>query len=137
MRVLQVGVGRWGRNHVRSWQRLGVDLCVFDVDPAALAQVKAPAAASVVGALEGVDAVDVATPGPAHAALVRQALEAGKDVFVEKPLTPRADEAFELAALARERNAILQVGHIFRFAPEAGALLRTFQILCSTQIKFG
>jgi len=127
MRVLQVGAGRWGRNHVRSWQRLGVDLCVYDVDPAALAQVTAPAVASVVGALEGVDAVDVATPGPAHAALVRQALEAGKDVFVEKPLTPRADEAFELDALARERNAILQVGHIFRFAPEAGALKRALE----------
>ena len=93
MRVLQVGAGLWGRNHVRSWQRLGVDLCVFDVDPAALSQLGAPAAASVVDALEGVDAVDVATPGPTHAELVRQALEAGKDVFVEKPLTPRQRRA--------------------------------------------
>lgn len=124
MRILQIGAGRWGRNHVHSWKRLGVDLCVFDVDPAAPSQVGAPAAASVDDALESVDAVDIATPGPTHGELVRRALEAGKDVFVEKPLTPRADEAFELDARAREQKAILQVGHIFRFAPEAGALKR-------------
>jgi len=127
MRVLQIGAGRWGRNHVRSWQRLGADLCLFDVDPAARAQLDVPAVASVDDALGSVDAVDVATPGPTHGALVRRAIEAGKDVFVEKPLAPDADEAFELDALARERNTILQVGHIFRFAPEAGALRRALR----------
>ncbi|HJO25014.1 MAG: Gfo/Idh/MocA family oxidoreductase [Myxococcota bacterium] len=127
MRVLQIGAGRWGRNHVRSWQRLGANLCLFDLDPAACAPFDVPTAASIDAALGSVDAVDVVTPSSTHAALVRQAIEAGKDVFVEKPLTPRADEAFELDALARERNAILQVGHVFRFSPEAGGLKRLLE----------
>ena len=66
--------------------------------------------------------MDVVTPAPAHAEMVRAALEAGKHVLVEKPLTPRAEEGFALAALARERGRVLQVGHVFRFAPEARAV---------------
>lgn len=122
MRVLQIGAGRWGLKHVRSWQRLGAEISVFDADPTVRAQLDVPVATSVDDALDRVDAVDVATPGPTHGPLVRRAIEAGRDVFVEKPFTTSADEAFELDALARERTAILQVGHIFRFAPEAVAL---------------
>ena len=122
MRVLQIGAGRWGRNHVRCWKRLGVELAVCDTDAAALADLDVPTSAHRRELLDAADAVDVATPAGSHAALVREALEAGKDVFVEKPFAPEAAEAFDLDAVARERGAILQVGHVFRFSPVARAL---------------
>lgn len=124
MRILQVGAGRWGRNHVRSWERLGVELSVCDSDPAVLAELSLPTTDDVSAALEGVDAIDVVTPADTHPALVRQALERGKDVFVEKPFTPKPGQAFSLHALAQERGRIVQVGHVFRFAPVAQAVKR-------------
>ena len=122
MRILQVGAGRWGRNHVRSWERLGVELSVCDSDPAALAELAVPTTEDVSAALDAVDAIDVVTPADSHPALVREALERGKDVFVEKPFTPEPGEAFALQALAEERGRIVQVGHVFRFAPVAQAV---------------
>lgn len=124
MRILQVGAGRWGRNHVRSWERLGVDLRVCDSDPAALAELAVPTCSDAGAALDEVDAIDVVTPADSHPALVRDALERGKDVFVEKPFTPEPAESFDLAALAEERGRIVQVGHVFRFAPVAQAVKR-------------
>ena len=121
MRILQIGAGRWGRNHVRSWERLGVELHVCDRDPDVLAELSVPTSEDVADALDAVDAIDVVTPADTHPALVRQALERGKDVFVEKPFTPEPADAYELAALAEERGRILQVGHVFRFAPVARA----------------
>jgi len=72
--------------------------------------------------LERVDAVTVATVTPAHYSIVRQALEAGKHVLVEKPITQTAREAGELNQLAREKGCLIQVGHIERFNPAVLAL---------------
>jgi predicted dehydrogenase len=74
-----------------------------------------------------VDAAVVVTPAPSHFALCRQFLEAGKDVFVEKPLTLLPDESRQLAQLAAQTGRILQVGHIFRFDPAAQWLRRSAQ----------
>ncbi len=131
MKVLQIGVGRWGRNHVRAWRALGVELQVCDSDSSLLEGFDEPAFTDAFAALEAVDAVDIATPAPSHAKLISAALELGKDVFVEKPLTDDSATAFELADEAARRGAILQVGHIFRFAPAlqaASALLRQGRI---------
>jgi len=122
MRILQIGAGRWGRNHVRSWERLGVELSVCDSDPAALAELSVPTTDDASAALDTVDAIDVVTPADSHPALVREALERGRDVFVEKPFTPEPADAFALHALAEERGRIVQVGHVFRFAPVAQAV---------------
>lgn len=122
MRVLQLGAGRWGRNHVRSWQQLGVDLVVCDPDPRALEGLDVERVAEPREALARVDAVDVVTPASAHADLVREALERGLDVLVEKPIAPEPAVAFELDALARARGAVLHVGHVFRFTAEARAV---------------
>lgn len=122
MRILQVGAGRWGRNHVRSWERLGVALSVCDRDPAALADLSVPTTDDLQGALDHADAIDVVTPADSHPALVREALERGKDVFVEKPFTPDPAAAFSLHTLAEERGRLVQVGHVFRFAPVAQAV---------------
>jgi predicted dehydrogenase len=62
-----------------------------------------------------VDGAVIVTPAQTHFALGQEFLDAGKDVFVEKPITLVSSEAKQLAELAGQRQRILQVGHIFRF----------------------
>jgi predicted dehydrogenase len=64
-----------------------------------------------------VSAVVVATPAATHAGLVRRALEAGKHVFVEKPLALTTTDAVDLAMTADDRGLVLMVGHTFEFVP--------------------
>lgn len=122
VRILQVGLGRWGRNHLETWRRIGVALRVCDENPALLEGLAEPASRDYRDFLAEVDAVDIVTPAPAHAPLVHAALEAGKHVLVEKPLTPAAKDGFALHAEAVRRGLVLQVGHVFRFTPEARAV---------------
>ncbi|MCC6642618.1 MAG: Gfo/Idh/MocA family oxidoreductase [Deltaproteobacteria bacterium] len=122
MRILQVGLGRWGQNHLQTWRQLGVELRLCDEDPKLLEGAAEPASRDYRDFLAEVDAVDVVTPAPAHASLVHAALEAGKHVLVEKPLTPAAKDGFALHAEAVRRGLVLQVGHVFRFTPEAQAI---------------
>ncbi len=63
------------------------------------------------------DVVDVVTPTPTHYALVKQALEGGCHVFVEKPLTETLAQARELVELAESTGKTVQVGHVERFNP--------------------
>jgi predicted dehydrogenase len=78
--------------------------------------------ASELYASGAVDAVVIATPADTHAELVRGALEAGLHVYCEKPVTPVADDAFALAALADARGLVFQVGFQFRFHKGYAAL---------------
>jgi predicted dehydrogenase len=64
-----------------------------------------------------VEAVAIATPPHTHYLLVRQALEAGKQVLVEKPLARTAGEAAELVALSEEVERVLMPGHTFLYSP--------------------
>jgi len=118
MRVLQVGLGRWGANHLRAWRRLGVELLVSDTNAELVAAQPEDGDADARSLLDAVDCVDIVTPADSHAHLIELALEAGKHVLVEKPIAPSSAEGFRLAALARSLGLILQVGHVFRFAPE-------------------
>ncbi len=123
MRVLLVGLGRWGEKHLRVLGELGVELWVADVsaERRALAVKAGVAAARAVEdfrqALPHVDAVDIVTPADNHLALAGECLRAGRDCFIEKPLTLTVDEARRLAAIVAETGRVLQVGHIFRFHP--------------------
>ena len=62
-----------------------------------------------------IDAVDICTPNETHFEICREALEAEKHVLVEKPMTLDSGEAYKLVDLARTRNLVLSVGHIYRF----------------------
>jgi len=64
-----------------------------------------------------IDGVDIVTPADTHFKICKECLEAGKHVFVEKPLTTRYAEAKELVRFAAEKDRILMVGHIFRYNP--------------------
>jgi UDP-N-acetylglucosamine 3-dehydrogenase len=64
---------------------------------------------------QDVDAVNLCTPNETHYELCKEALEAGKHVLVEKPMTLSSGEAYKLVDLAHSKNLVLSVGHIFRF----------------------
>jgi len=64
---------------------------------------------------EDIDAVIIATPISTHYSIVKRALEAGKHVFVEKPMTNDPEKARELIELAKEKSKVLMVGHTFLY----------------------
>jgi predicted dehydrogenase len=121
-----LGYGYWGRNLARNLhQRLGTDwaACV-DLDPERRAEVarRYPWVAPLgdlgpVLADPAIEAVVVATPAASHAALTRQALEAGKHVLVEKPLALSTAEAAALTRQAERAARVLMVGHTFEYNP--------------------
>jgi len=94
--VAVIGCGHWGKNLVRNFAALGALRVVCDVDGKTAAALQAQhqgtracTAFAEVLADPGTAAVVIATPAAEHAAQARQALEAGKDVFVEKPWRSR------------------------------------------------
>jgi predicted dehydrogenase len=101
---------------------------VYDVDTARAGEVAARhgsrAYAHLRELLPEVDAVSVAVPTVDHLRVARAALDAGKDVLVEKPMATTLAEADEMIALAEARSAVLQVGHIERFNPAVEVLRR-------------
>ena len=123
MKVLLIGLGRWGEKHLRVLGELGVERWVADVSAARRAfAVKAGVAADHAvedfrRALPHVDVVDIVTPADNHLALAAECLRAGRDCFVEKPLTRTVDEGRRLVGIVAETGRVLQVGHIFRFHP--------------------
>ncbi len=122
-KLLLLGLGRWGVNHLRNLHSLPVELYVAEADAARLEparKLRLPESRLTDDYREflpEVDGVVIVTPAPSHFSLGRECLEAGKDVFVEKPLTLCSAEARQLAELAAQRRRILQVGHILRFDP--------------------
>ncbi len=64
-----------------------------------------------------VDAVNIVTPTTTHFEIAREALNKGKHIFIEKPVTEKIVQAEELKSLAEEKGLIVQVGHIERFNP--------------------
>lgn len=122
-RIAIVGAGHLGRFHAQKFSQIKecqlVAIC--DVDPAraeVVANEVKTRAETDYRVLEGqVDAVMVATPTTHHYDVVRFFLEKGIHVQVEKPLTESVTEGRELCRLAREKNLILQVGHVERFNP--------------------
>jgi predicted dehydrogenase len=126
LRVAVVGLGYWGPNLVRNLAELPEAdvVAVCDTNRDLLERFSARDGrirttdryASVISDPE-VDAVVIATPVSTHHELASAALEAGKHVFVEKPLAASLDEALGLRALARERGLVLMPGHTFLYSP--------------------
>jgi len=116
-----VGVGALGRHHARHLAALEeAELVgVYDLDPARAAEIAielgTTAFADLDALLGRVEAVTVAVPTPAHAAVGLQALERGIPVLMEKPLAATVAEADALIAAAARGGLQLQVGHIERY----------------------
>jgi UDP-2-acetamido-3-amino-2,3-dideoxy-glucuronate N-acetyltransferase len=138
MRIAVVGAGYWGANLVRIFHQLRVLHEVCDFSPERLAQLaKQHPDVAMTQSYEAilkdpaVDAVVIATPAETHYAMALDALMAGKDVYVEKPLTLRCEEAEELIAAAEMRRRILMVGHLLEFHP---AITRLNELIQSGEL---
>ena len=118
-----VGCGYWGKNLVRNFSELGSLGLVCDATASgkATATALAPAARFVTDFTAVLDSdvsgIVIATPAETHYELARSALEAGKDVFVEKPLAMDYDQGTQLVRLAEGRGLILMVGHVLEYHP--------------------
>ena len=136
VRIAIAGLGHWGPNLLRSFSRIPeVELvAAFEADKerAKIVQEQFPDL-RILGDLDNhwrdpeFDALVIATPTVTHFPLVRRALQEGKHVLVEKPLSRTVGEARELCRLAAERNLILMVGHIFLYNEAIQAARDTIQ----------
>ena len=124
MKVAVVGAGQWGKNHVRVFHELGALAWVVEKDIALRSKVESDyAGVRVTEHLQEalmdaeVSGVIVATPAHTHYAIAMEALKAGKDVLVEKPMTLSTQEAKELVAFAEKNRRILMVGHLLLYRP--------------------
>lgn len=121
IRAAVVGVGYLGRFHAQKYAQLEDCELVAVVDgrqevrDAVAAEVKTKAVSDYRELLGKVDAVSVVTPTPAHFAIADAFLESGAHVLVEKPITETPEQARSLIARAKEKERILQVGHLERF----------------------
>ncbi len=121
-----IGCGGWGKNHIRNFHAIEScrlkTLCdlnekVLAAHRADLGDVAATTDSGEVFADDEIDAVVVATDAPSHYSLTREALEAGKHVLVEKPMTLVPDEAEDLVARADAAGRVLMVGHLLEYHP--------------------
>ena len=123
-----VGCGYWGRNLVRNFHELGALSAVCDVSEANLVEMQRHYGVATVTSFASllskseIQAVVIAAPAAKHYDLAKEALLAGKDVFVEKPLALHVDEGAELVELARENSRILMVGHLLHYHPAITSL---------------
>ena len=126
-----IGVGRWGRN-IATQLHASSAFTAYASRPGAgpnawMAEHVGGARHATVEEIcadPAICAVAVATPMATHARLARRLLEAGKHVFVEKPLAPTSAEASDLAALAAARGLVLATGYQFLFHPVYAELKR-------------
>lgn len=130
VRIAVIGAGHFGRFHAQKVAAApeAVLVGIHDRHPerAALlsAEVGVPALASAEDAIAAAEAVIIATPTPAHHPIAAAALDAGRHVLVEKPMTVTLAEADDLIARAAAAARVLQVGHLERFSAARGAITR-------------
>jgi len=124
MSIAVIGCGNWGKNLIRNFHDLGVldSICDTDEEKLKSLSLEYPKAKAwddygelLVNSTAG--AIVISTPPFSHYSLARQALLADKDIFVEKPLAMKYEEAEELVAIAERKDRILMVGHILIYHP--------------------
>jgi len=127
MKIGVIGTGNWGKNLVRNFFELGVLTIVADPSEEARKNIKS----NLTNVFEkvtlcdsheevlksDVNAVAIASPVATHYKIAKEALEADKDVFLEKPMTLSLKEAEELVNLAEKKSKILMIGHILLYQP--------------------
>lgn len=140
--VAVVGAGYWGKNLVRNFSQLGALSALCDANRAIATSVQEYADVRFfenyqeVLADRAIEAVALATPAVTHYDMARAALEAGKDVFVEKPLATEVWQGEELVKLAAAHGRILMVGHILRYHPAVVKLTELIREGCLGKINY-
>ena len=131
VRVGQAGLGYWGPNLARNLAELAELRWLCDVSEDVLSEASAPhPQAQTTTSFDELltdpqlDAVVIATPVVTHYELSKQALLAGKHVFVEKPQAQSSAEAEELVALAEQNGLVLMPGYLLLYHPALAMLKR-------------
>jgi UDP-2-acetamido-3-amino-2,3-dideoxy-glucuronate N-acetyltransferase len=150
-RIAVVGCGYWGKNLVRNFHKVGSLKVLCDVSDTSLSALAKQYGAETCKSYEellgrsDINAVAIATPAAQHHAMVKAALLAGKDVFVEKPLSLQLSEGEELVEIARKNNRVLMVGHLLYYHPAIRKLkelirkgtLGRVEYVYSSRLNFG
>jgi UDP-2-acetamido-3-amino-2,3-dideoxy-glucuronate N-acetyltransferase len=122
--IAVVGCGYWGKNLVRNFAELGALHTICDTEVERLGSfgseypaIKRTQDFSKVLKDKRIKGLAIATPAETHFTLAREAIMAGKDVFVEKPLSLHVTEGTELVDLASQKDRVLMVGHLLEYHP--------------------
>jgi len=122
--IAVIGSGYWGKNLVRNFYNIGALKLICDKDDALLngfrkqyEQLDLCFAVSEVLNRDDIKGVAIATPAETHYRIAREAILAGKHVFVEKPLALHEWEGHDLNELANRHKRILMVGHLLHYHP--------------------
>lgn len=120
--IAVIGCGYWGKNLVRNFYELEALHSICDADEKRLKDFKEKypdvnSSKDFKQILDNTDikAVVISTPAVTHFNLAKEALQAEKDVYVEKPIALTYKEGKELLNLAKGKNKILMVGHILQY----------------------
>ena len=128
MKVDIIGAGNWGRNLIRVFCTLlgQKNVTVCDTDVVKLEEIRRlfPGIRTVTTPTWEGDAAVIATPPETHYSLAVEAIEAGKDVLVEKPMTTSLADAQELVSCADRLRRILMVDHLLEYHPAVVELAR-------------
>ncbi len=123
MKIAQIGIGGWGKNHARILSQLGVLGAVFDANAERSKEYGEKYSVNHYDSLDDLinseefEAAFVVTPTLTHAAIATKLIEAKKHVFVEKPMTYDSSEGEKLKELAQKNKVLLTCGFIERFNP--------------------
>ncbi len=126
MKIVQIGIGGWGKNHARILSQLGVLVAVCDSDFKKCKEygkkysVNHYESLDELLSIEEFDGAFVITPTSTHTEIAKKLLKAKKHVFVEKPMTYQSEDGETLAKLAEKNKVILTCGYIERFNPAVG-----------------
>ena len=136
--IAVIGAGYWGKNLVRNFHQIGVLKTICDgAQPIrekmgkAYPDVSITASVSDVFRDNDITGVVIATPAVLHFEIARQALQAGKHVFVEKPMSLTRGDGEKLVRLAEGKKKTLFVGHILHYHP---AVIRLKEMIRSGKI---
>lgn len=122
--IAVVGSGYWGKNLVRNFNSLNAlklicdkNETILDVFKKQYADVEVCLAFNEILNRSDIDGIAIATPAETHFRLAREALLAGKHVYVEKPLVLNENEGVELIDIAQKKQLKLMVGHLLQYHP--------------------
>jgi predicted dehydrogenase len=122
-----VGVGHLGKIHLKCLLKTDFELSgIYDINTSTACEIKEAFGVRIYESLDELiqnsDCVDIVSPTKHHYEIAKKCIEAGKHIFIEKPLTETTDQAMELVTLADQHRVKVQVGHVERYNPAIRSL---------------
>jgi len=121
MKVGVIGAGYWGKKHVNEYHQLGHEVFVSDLSKENLEFCKLNFGGIPVNDYKEIlsnneiKAISICSPNSTHYKFALEALNAGKNILLEKPIVTNVSDADEIIKIANSKNLVLLIGHVFRF----------------------